>query len=270
MSDALEKLKSLGSQKIHEDTYIPKEYIQAILDENYEKLTRVQYFGFLSILERDYNIDLEEIKAHALEYYNEEMATEMLANSTVFVTPLKEKNFNIFYIFVALFIFLVALYYTFSVTDKENKSINTDVQIETPINQTVEKDVISKVNETPVTPKVENFKVERNLTKQTEPKVVKVAEKSKSLEILPRSRVWLGYINVATNKKYQKTFSDELDLNASKEWIFISGHGYIDVIINGQKTHFSNKNSLRLHYKDGVLEKISTDEFRKLNRGRKW
>jgi glyoxylase-like metal-dependent hydrolase (beta-lactamase superfamily II) len=93
---------------------------------------------------------------------------------------------------------------------------------------------------------------------------------SQPLEILPRSRVWLGYIDVATNKKYQKTFSDALDLDADKEWLLLFGHGYVDLIVNGEKIHFSEKNNLRLHYKDGMLEKISLAEFKKINRGRKW
>ena len=270
MSDALKKLKSLGAQKIYEDTHIPVRHVQAVLDENYEGLSRMQFLGFISIFERDYDIDLEEIKSHAIEYYDAQIATQPLADAGIFVTPSKQKNFTIFYIVVALFIFLVALYYTLGVADEANNTNATSVQTETPLNRTVANDVVPQVKEIPVVPEVKSSVKEQNLTEQVEQKVVKIVEKSEPLEILPRSRVWLGYINVVTNKKYQKTFSDELDLNASKEWLFIFGHGYVDIIVNGEKTHFSDKDSLRLHYKDGVLEKISRDEFKKLNRGRKW
>jgi len=266
MSDALEKLKSLGAQKIYEDTHIPVRHVQAILDENYEGFSRMQFLGFISILERDYDIDLQEIKSDAIEYYDAQMATQPLADAGIFVTPSKQKNFTIFYIVIALFIFLVALYYTLGVADEANNTNTIAAQTKTPIKQTV----VPQINKIPIVPDVNSSEKEQNLTKPVEKKVVKIAEKSEPLEILPRSRVWLGYINVATNKKHQKTFSNELDLNASNEWLFIFGHGYIDVVVNGEKRHFSDKNTLRLHYKDGVLEKISTDEFKKLNRGRKW
>ncbi|WP_297432596.1 hypothetical protein [Sulfurimonas sp.] len=270
MSDALEKLKSLGAQKIYEDTHIPVRHVQAILDENYEGFSRMQFLGFVSILERDYDIDLQEIKSHAIEYYDAQMATQPLADAGIFVTPSKQKNFTIFYIVVALFIFLLALYYTLGVANEANNTNTTAVQIKTPLKQTGEQAVVPQTKKIPIVSDVNSSEKEQNLTKQVEQKVVKIAEKSEPLEILPRSKVWLGYINVATNKKHQKTFSNELDLNASNEWLFIFGHGYIDVIVNGEKRHFSDKNTLRLHYKDGVLEKISTDEFKKLNRGRKW
>ncbi len=267
MSEALEKLKSLGAQKIYECTHIPVRYIQAILDENYEGFSRMQFLGFVSIIERDYDIDLQEIKSHAIEYYDAQMATQPLADTGIFITPSKQKNFTIFYIAIAIFIFLLALYYTFGVTDKINNTNTTTEQTKIPLKQTVEKVIVPQTKKIAIVSEINSSKQEQNLTKQ---KVVKIAVKSEPLEILPRSRVWLGYINVATNKKHQKTFSNELDLNASKEWLFIFGHGYIDVIVNGEKRHFSDKNTLRLHYKDGVLEKISTDEFKKLNRGRKW
>ena len=270
MSDALEKLKSLGAQKIYEDTHIPVRHVQAILDENYEGFSRMQFLGFVSILERDYDLDLQEIKSHAIEYYDAQMATEPLADAGIFVTPSKQKNFTILYIVVAIFIFLVALYYTLGVADEANNTNNIAVQTKIPPKQIVEKEVVPQTKEIPIVSEVNSTEQEQNLTKQVEQKVVKTVEKSEPLEILPRSRVWLGYINVATNKKHQKTFSNELDLNASDEWLFIFGHGYIDVMVNGEKRHFSDKNTLRLHYKDGVLEKISTDEFKKLNRGRKW
>ena len=267
MSDALEKLKSIGSQQIYIDTHIPTSYVEAILDEEYEKLTRTQFFGFVSIFERDYNIDLQELKSHALEYYDIERVMP-LADTTVFVAPLKQKDFTVFYISIALFIFLLALYYRSSVTDGVNKT--SAIQTKISPQQSVEKKVIAPTKKISVVLEVNSSKKEQNLTKRIEQKVTKVVKPLKDLEILPRSRVWLGYINVTTNKKRQKTFSNELDLNASKEWIFVFGHGHIDVMVNGIKRHFNNKNSLRLHYKDGVLEKISRDEFEKLNRGRKW
>jgi len=281
MSEALEKLKTLGSQKIYMDTHIPAFYVQAILDENFKELARTQFFGFISILERDYDIDLEELKSHAKEYYDAEVTIEPLGDTGVLATPPKEKNFTLLYIIVAVFIFLLAFYYTTSLKDEGGEANITLPQADAvevaPQQKVEEKEVVSpKEQKTTVIPEsVASDEEEKNITEPTEEKVKekeKVApfKPSEPLEILPRSRVWLGYINVATHKKYQKTFSDELDLNASQEWLFISGHGYIDALVNGEKIHFSSKNALRLHYKDGILEQISKDEFKRLNRGRGW
>lgn len=266
MSDALKKLKDLGAQKIYEDTHIPIGHVQAILDENYEELTRIQFLGFLSILERDYDLDLSGERAAAIAYYDEKNSEESLADDGIFVVPTKAKNLTPLYIIIALVIFLGALYYTLDIADQTNTAYNNTTQTQPESNT---KTVTVDINKSsiPVVHESEEQPEEENITVKTE---VAVPVKAEPLEILPRSRVWLGYIDVATNKKYQKTFADELDLDGDKEWLLIFGHGYVDVIAGGEKVHFSDKNTLRLHYKDGMLEKISLDEFKRLNRGRKW
>jgi len=266
MSDALKKLKDLGAQKIYEDTHIPVGHVQAILDENYDGLTRIQFLGFLSILERDYDIDLSQERAAAIAYYDEKSSEESLADDGIFVVPTRAKNFTPLYIIIATGIFLAALYYTLDIADQTNIEYNNTTQTQP---ESTAKTVVVDVNSSsmPVVQVSEEKPQEENTTVKTE---AVVPLKAEPLEILPRSRVWLGYIDVATNKKYQKTFSDELDLDGDKEWLLIFGHGYVDVIANGEKVHFSDKNTLRLHYKDGMLEKISVEEFKRLNRGRKW
>ena len=82
--------------------------------------------------------------------------------------------------------------------------------------------------------------------------------------------MWLGYVNVATDQKYQKTFEGAFELDPAKEWLLYFGHGYIDVVVDGKKEEFSSKNTLRLHYQDGNITKISINDFKKLNRGNTW
>lgn len=69
MSDDFEKLKSIGVQKIHEATHIGRIHIQAMLNENFEEMSNVQLFGFISILEREYALDLSELRAKAKEFF---------------------------------------------------------------------------------------------------------------------------------------------------------------------------------------------------------
>lgn len=268
MSETLKKLEAIGAQKIHEDTHIPIEHITAILHEDYSGLTRVQYQGFISILEREYSVDLSDVKAPALEYFNENITTAAIADDTIFSVPTKPKNLKILYIAFILIIFLIALFYFSSsseekVIPEDNISLQESI-VQKPMEDKNLSDVIVDLNESMVE---ENSTVQAAQKLEVQKPAPVVLE---PIEILPRSRVWLGYIDVATNKKHQKTFSDELDLDGNSEWLMIFGHGYVSVVIAGKEHKFSEKNTLRLHYKDGLLEKITADKFRKLNRGSKW
>ena len=66
----LEKLREIGTHKIFERTHIAKKFVEDILNENFSSMNRVQFAGFLSILEREYNLDLHELSEayHCLLY----------------------------------------------------------------------------------------------------------------------------------------------------------------------------------------------------------
>jgi len=271
MSETLKKLEAIGAQKIYEDTHIPIEQISAILHEDYSSLTRVQYQGFISILEREYGVDLSESKAAALEYFNDNVTTAPISDDTIFTVSTKPKNLKILYIAFIIIVFLIAFFY-FSSSSKENVSPEyNELMQESVVQQPMEdenlSDIVTDLNESNESIVEENATLlgEQKLEVQKlEPIVLE------PIEILPHSKVWLGYIDVATNKKQQKTFSDEFDLDGNAEWLMIFGHGYVSIVINGKEHKFSDKNTLRLHYKNGLLEQITANEFRRLNRGRKW
>ena len=268
MSEKLKKLKNIGSQKIYEDTHIPIDYIEAILHEDYTSLTRVQYQGFISILEREYGVDLSDEKVRALEYFNDASIPTPLANDTIFHVPTKSKNLKILYIAFIVIVFFIALFYFGNSSEEKVVPQPSAILQESVVKEPIIDDNISAI----VVDKNESI-IEDNVTVKDE-KELKVQKPEvvalEPLKILPRSRVWLGYTNVVTNKKEQKTFSNELDLDGNSEWLMIFGHGYVSVIAHGKEHKFSDKNVLRLHYKDGSLEKISADEFKRLNRGHKW
>ena len=96
MSDGLDKLKAIGAQKIHEKTHIARIHVQAILHNSFEGITKIQFLGFISILEREYSVKLDELKARGLEYFGGETSQESDdIEPHVFVTPKKKKSFKI-------------------------------------------------------------------------------------------------------------------------------------------------------------------------------
>ena len=67
MSSGLEKLRSIGAQKIHEQTHIARQHAQALLHESFDDMSRIHFLGFISILEREYSVDLSDLKAKAVK-----------------------------------------------------------------------------------------------------------------------------------------------------------------------------------------------------------
>ena len=90
------------------------------------------------------------------------------------------------------------------------------------------------------------------------------------LKLLPIKKVWIGYIDMQTKKKYQTFATSELEIDPNRDWLLLFGGGSITLEVNHEIQKFSSKNNMRFKYEDGKLIKIGVEEFKKLNNGNKW
>ena len=285
MEENLHILREIGAQQIHKDTHISKEYVQAIIHGSFDGMSSVQLNGFISILEKEYRVDLSELKREAARYFVEEVHDS--ANpSKIFVTSQREKNNTQMYVWVGVIVFLAVLYYSFgyvssesSVEQETDNSLVENVQEIVPIPDTQELDVVAVTQTTEV--KAIPEEEAADVVVEAEALVATVAaeeiileetpvQEVKTLKILPVNKIWAGYINIKTNAKRQKVFKKEFALDVEKDWLLLFGEGTVYLEVNSQKKKFSSRKIMRFKYVDGKFEKITTEEFKSLNKGSKW
>jgi len=253
MNEGFEKLKGIGAQKIHENTHISKLHAQAILNESFENMTKIQLFGFLSILEREYDVKLEPLKEKATEYFQEGQSDEEEeVEHKVFVEPSQKKNMTKSYVIIAAVLLFVAI--LFSIFSSSSSSTTT---------KELDNSVIESAKVT-IAPQAQELVTEEIIPEKVEPAVVE------SFIIKPKSKLWVGYIELGTHKKNQKTITDELVLDPTKDWLLSLGHGHVDFEIDGETISFKDRKNIRLLYRDGTLNKIDFEEFKRLNKGNEW
>ena len=271
MSDGLSKLKNIGAQKIHERTHIARQHVQAVLHESFDDMTKIQLLGFISILEREYSVDLSGLKEKAKDFYPKDIEVKD-EDAKFFVTPKKKKNYTFLYILLALIIFGVAVSFTLDMSAEVSKKTDTHLIDNSAIEnakESISQNATIEVADVAIVDK--NTSLSEVVEKEPELKPeVEPIEVTKSFKIIPKSELWIGYIDLSNHKKYQKLFKDELEIDPNKNWILTLGHGYVKVEINGEVTEFNDKLNIRLLYKDAKLSKISFKEFKELNRGKKW
>jgi len=275
MSSGIDKLKDIGAQKIHEQTHVPKGHIQAILHNSFEDLNKVQIIGFISILEREYKVDLNDTKDSANTYFNQLSSDSEVENKEIFVAVREKKsNNNILYIGIILLVLGVALYFTLKQSNTENAKIDNTL-IENVKEKVVKDEKSTKTSIIlPQKAKTKEVIEELNITKtkveKTDKETIIKEEKKvlKSLEIIPKTKVWMGYIDIANNKHNQKVFKTPLEINGSKDWLLIFGHNQIDFKVDGKVKNIEK--GIRFSYIDGELKPITIKEFKKLNKGSKW
>jgi len=260
MNEELEQLQKIGAQKIHEQTHIPLLTVQALIHSSYDGFSRVQFLGFISILEREYKLELKVMRENGLTHFDVDEESE---DEGVFVVTQKRQK-KTYLLVIALIIFIAGILYQIFVVNKEE-----DVKI-------VDNAKIEEMKNS-ISPLMESEKNSSVLLESSSKKVVtpiekkeKIVEKPSSLTIESKSKVWFGYIDFATNKRYQTTFHGSKTLDPKKSWLLMFGHGYVNIIINGVVHKFTSPKTVRFLYKNGELTEIDAREFKKLNRGRKW
>jgi len=111
-----EILEENSVSSISQKTNISESNLDALVAGDFATLKRVKTFGFISILEREFNTDLSALKEQALEYYENNSEDE----SVTIGLPLPEEKKGISTWFKLLILMLIAftIWYFFTQFDK--------------------------------------------------------------------------------------------------------------------------------------------------------
>ena len=104
----IEILKDIGLKNVSNKTFINLENLTYLLDKDFEKLHKTKALGFIQILERDFDVDLSELREDYLAHLNggrkisskkrveSKKSTETKTPKNIKQNPpIKEKNFKI-------------------------------------------------------------------------------------------------------------------------------------------------------------------------------
>jgi len=71
VSGGIEFLKSIGIKEVSNRTFIHEDELKKFLDGDFHGINKTKAMGFIQILEREFNIDLSDLKAQYINYLNE-------------------------------------------------------------------------------------------------------------------------------------------------------------------------------------------------------
>ena len=290
--DDFEKLQELGSKKIASATHIPVAHVEAILNKEFARFAKAQFFGFLSILEREYKVDLSPLKQEYLfARAQEEMAQESSFDIPETTPKLYEKKKVLYGASAVGAIILLVLFFALidfsspqeekieinnTAIDQAKKNLNLEpvnaANVDEPIrdNEVESAEFGQDVSESNATVAKENEAEQESAEFQQES--VSTLEPTRPLyfRIVPHGKLWLGIIDAETHKRKVKTITEPLDLDGKKEWLIITGYGYLDMECGDTTKKYTETDKLLFLYEGGVCHKIDEDEFKARNKGKLW
>jgi len=263
----IEKLREIGAHKIFEQTHIARKFADDILKGNFSTMNRVQFAGFISILEREYNVDLHELTEEYNTHFNADNSNE----KEPFVVSVQEnsqetKNTKMYIAGAIILAVIILAFYSLSDSpEAEKPSAVTAVEVpiqEEELNNTTIEEARSHLNQ-----------LDKKADEIVEAVPVEVTVEPVHLskfEVIPRSNLWIGIVDLDTFKRTQKLGSEPFELAADKEWLLVMGHGYVNFMVNGEEQSFKEEKKVWFSYENGVLMQLSRSEFKEKNRGKAW
>lgn len=264
--NTFEDLQALGTEKIHERTHISRDKVELVLTKSYGEVGRVQFMGYVSILEREYGIDLSDIKEEYTEFCQTHAPLLAPKQSVILQSVSNSKPKWVMAGIVLILILMGAGYFLQGKMSTEPR--DEVMKLTTLAVDVVDemKDVnLSESNETNIT--AAPLAVETN---QTVPSVSATIASGKVLTVRPAYKVWYGMINMATGERVQNITSEPIIIDTTKNWLIFLGHGRVEIDSAAGKTVLKEKETVRFVCENGALKQISRDEFIVLNGGKNW
>ncbi|OYZ64086.1 MAG: hypothetical protein B7Y17_03805 [Sulfuricurvum sp. 24-42-5] len=264
-----EDLQNLGANVIHEQTHIARSKLELVLNKSFADLTRVQFMGFISILEREYGIDLSGIRQEYDEFVQLHPDVVIQKESVILQAQSRSRQKWILGAIVAITLLIVIgsmIQGWLSIAPSEEviqlSSGNVEVADENVGTAPVE------INATVLSPIVEaNFtalKRELNISTKS------VTTIENGISIKPTVKVWIGILDLATGAKSQKTTTDPIVLDKSKNTLYMFGHGRLEIVTPDGTKILKDRNAVWFTYENGQLKQINEAEFSVKNNGVTW
>jgi len=294
--NGLEQLQEIGAQRIADTTHIPIAHVENLLHEKYDGFQKPQFFGFLSILEREFKVDLSEVRQAYFSLKNEGPVTVEKHVQPVQSEPSLSvkrekifKNRKLMYIALAV-VAAVGLITAASMLDispsKEEKiEINNTAIDQAKKNLNIVVKDISDVEAEMANSDVESAEFGQEEISSPTKKVTTTKEQAVNrhepvastepimplyLRIVPKGKLWLGLVDTETHRKRVETISKPLLLDAEKTWLIVTGYGHLDVDCGDTTNKYREDRKILILYEAGICQIIDKEEFKARNRGKLW
>lgn len=268
--NTFEDLQALGTEKIHERTHISRDKVELVMTKSYSEIGRVQFMGYISILEREYDIDLSGIKEEYTDFCRNNAEMLVPKQSVILQSSSNSKPKWVLAGMILIIILMAGGYFLqgkmSTEPSEEVMNLTTSaVEVADEIKDTNG----TENNETNATATVVSPEANQSSVVPALIPAQPVAS-SKQLIIHPKYKVWYGMIDLSSGARVQKITGDPIIIDSTKSWLIVLGHGRIEIEFPEGKTLLNDKNTVHFVCEKGALKQITQQEFIERNGGKNW
>lgn len=308
MDNDIRVLEKIGLQEVCKKTHIEVKQLEYMINNQYDKLNKINTLGFVKILSREYKLDLTDWLEGFHDYWAEHKAEEDSSKEKIFIRAKSDRPYKraawlfllillIAGIFGLVSIFKVEVNFDImALLDKAKVETNQTSAFQsapvvqeaaTSLGVKVEERVITETNSSNSTVQAVVVSIDENLTRKMEANdtnattipLPMLPESNTNLVntvptnnaiIMPTKRIWIGFINLETLTRKESTSDQNITIDLNKRQIIKTGNGFFKLSYDGSIEDFTEQGSTRFLVENGTMKKISEEKFIELNRGKNW
>lgn len=303
MANEIFKLKTIDIKEISRTTHIQQEYIEYMIEKDFEKLKKLNALGFAKIISREYEIDLSDWCEEFKNYTNENNAShddkKITVNPKISSYTQQETTKSKFFIFIGLILILIIVALFLMDFDDVKKRFfdnlpkkqTTTIEQNSLILETQQIQEAEQNNTLPIELKYmddnktdENISIEqnttimpiRNLDENTTKNELSVEflppapTIATSAHFIPKRNLWVGIKNLDTLAKRAFSTREPFDINLSMRAIVHTGHGELTLQSGDVNNTYSTHTPLRFLIDNGEIRRLAYEEYIKINKGEQW
>jgi len=280
-------LEENGIKSVSQRTKISEDNLKSLANKNFDVIKKIKTLGFISIIEREYNVNLTPLREKAKEYYGDAREDQSLALSLSIEEEKKGKS--IFFILVVLLLLGYASWYFFTQFDKkmlsnmipfmdedtlesfvgDKKVINDDIKDLSIGNATIAHDLMELV------PDVNNAhsktKIKENKRRDSQVYMDKnSADASQILvreivSIVPVNRLQFTLINTDTHLEENFSIFGAYRLDVTKHGWLVSTSGESFLLQDGNETkEFNDEKKHYFKVDSSGVKNLSESDYARL------
>ncbi|MDR2342754.1 MAG: hypothetical protein LBD84_06930 [Campylobacteraceae bacterium] len=276
--DGIEKLEDIGLREVSRKTYIELNYLKLMVNKEFSSLQRVKTLGFIKIIQREYDINMDDWIKEFEEYFQQNnYGKSKEQESDAILEPRKNtKQGKGIYTFFAIIFLILFMIFAYSFTRGRTGHIES---IPIVSNITIENDTAEDISDDIDVKQLDDITInEDSIISITDEEsanetndIQQQTFKNTKATISPNITLWIGIIELATSKKYSYLQEHDMDIDLNKEQLVITGHGDFTLKTkNSPNKTFDPRKKTFFYVAEGKIEEIKENEFLLLNGGRSW
>lgn len=272
-------LEENSVESISKKTNISVDNLKKLFERDFSAFKKVQALGFISILERDYGLDLSALKQECKDYFVDD---EEDVKISIYQVKPKGKGRWLFFIFLLFLLAAVAslMIYNYTVQSKQNGGqmfltqemvlgeVNASENIPEDMvaNGTISKDELKEVKDESLAFEDNDFAGMSDADQENNSS----ATASSKIILTPKYKLWFGIYDMTSGESSHQIIKVPFELALDNNLLIATSRAAFSIEAGDTTTGYKDFKEHYFMIKDGKFSEIKREEFIALNGPKKW